>query len=119
MVFDTTVPESAAQCAGVRLPVESSAFRLRLSFRDVGGIQAVSVYCGSSEGIIKGWRAYGADLPPDGKAEWYAFGPGAHSEPFALTRDDSGSVVEFVDVVVEPNGPGAQAGLAVEGVESR
>jgi predicted aldo/keto reductase-like oxidoreductase len=40
-------------------------------------------------------------------------------EPFALTRDDSGSVVEFVDVVVEPNGPGAQAGLAVEGVESR
>jgi hypothetical protein len=119
MVFGAGAPGPVAQWAGVRLPVKSSAFRLRLSFRNVGSISAVSVYSGSAKGTITAWRAYGADLPADGKAEWYEFRPGAHPEPFALTRNDSDSGVEFVDVMVEPNAPGAQAGLGVEGIESQ
>ena len=105
--------------AGVKLPIESDAFRLSMSFEHPDEIAAVYVYASDGDGVPLAWRAAGQDLPRADEQPTYMFLPGELSDPFVVTRMITGREVSSVDVFVEAASGADSAGFAISKVEIR
>jgi len=102
---------------GVKLLVDSDAFRLQMAFPPPEEIEAVYVYACDGSGAQIAWHADGADLPPAGESRLYTFVPGEPSGPFIVTRMSPSNEIESVDVFVEPTPEATSAGFTISKVE--
>ena len=104
---------------GVKLLVDSNAFRLQMTFQRPEDVAAVYVYATDAAGAQIAWHADGTDLPPAGESRLYTFVPGQPSEPFIVTRMNPSSEIESVsvDVFVEPTPEATSAGFTISKVE--
>lgn len=103
--------------AGVKLPIKSNTFRLRLAFPHPEEIEAVYVYAGDGSGVQIAWHADGADLPTAGESRLYTFVPGESSASFIVTRQNLAAKIESVDVFVEPTPAATTIGFSIAEVE--
>lgn len=103
--------------AGVKLPIESDAFRLSMSFEHPDEIAAVYVYASDGDEVPLAWQAAGQDLLRADEQATYVFLPDESSEPFVVTRMITGCEVSSVDVFVEAASGADSAGFVIPKVE--